>query len=288
MEALEKFERRLSLVRDRVGNVANRRHTAVHLTGRPGTSKTYTVMRTLEELDALHEYRNARMSAMGLFDLLEEFPDHVIVLDDISSLFKDRAAIQILMAAMGGDPGRPRPITYRISGSDRVTYFAGGIVAISNLKLGHDPLASAIASRVTILEHDPTDEEIEAFMWHLANDGIGGLSVEEGCEIVGYIVNESRCMSRRLDLRHLDHAVKDYAAWKSAETENHWHDLVRSSMTRIDMEVAKPLRKREELSLQREKVQEAIKLFPNDVPAQHKHTGLSRATFFRRKQEVTA
>ena len=60
---------------------------------------TYTVQETLERLDMPWTFRNSRMSPMGLYCLLEEHPEHTVVLDDISSLFNQPQALQILMAA---------------------------------------------------------------------------------------------------------------------------------------------------------------------------------------------
>src|SRR5262245_26666152 len=65
---LANFEEKLPLIRDRVRGVAEKFHTACYLVGRPGVSKTYTVKRTLDELDVPWVCRNARMTPMGLFD----------------------------------------------------------------------------------------------------------------------------------------------------------------------------------------------------------------------------
>jgi hypothetical protein len=114
------------------------------------------------------------MSAMGLFDLLSDFPEHFIVLDDVPSLFADKQAIQILLPALDGEPGTPRTVTYKTRDRDARIEFSGGIIGISNLELRHDPLANALASRVVMLEHEPTDDEIASFMKSLAVSGYKG------------------------------------------------------------------------------------------------------------------
>ena len=81
--ALDSLEHRIQRIRDRVVGVALGYHTACYLVGRPGTSKTFTVLEELERLEeegTLHAYRNARMTPMGLFDLIAEHPEHVILL----------------------------------------------------------------------------------------------------------------------------------------------------------------------------------------------------------------
>src|SRR3954453_17949182 len=109
---LDEFEAMLDLIRDRTRSVAEGYQVGAYLVGRPGSSKTYTVQATLERLDTPWTYRNSRMSPMGLYCLLEEHPEHTVVLDDISTLFNQPQSLQILMAALGGKPGRPRTVTY--------------------------------------------------------------------------------------------------------------------------------------------------------------------------------
>ncbi|NLF70799.1 MAG: hypothetical protein GX575_17350 [Candidatus Anammoximicrobium sp.] len=145
---LQQFERLLDRVRDRTRGVAERYQNGTYLAGRAGASKTYTVRQTLDALGQPFAYRNARMSAAGLWAFLEEHPEHTCVLDDIPALFEQKQALQILMAAMGGEIGQPRPVTYTIKDKhERKSFlFKGGIIAISNLPLRRDPLADAVAN----------------------------------------------------------------------------------------------------------------------------------------------
>ena len=108
---VQELETKLQLIRDRVSSVVNCYQTACYLVGRPGSSKTFTVREALEQFDAPWVYQNARMTPMGLFGFLPDHPEHVIVLDDIASLFKSDQAVQILLAALGGSPESPEPST---------------------------------------------------------------------------------------------------------------------------------------------------------------------------------
>ena len=87
---LKAFGTKLDLIRDRTRSVADRYQVGAYIVGRSGSSKTFTVMETLEALEKPWTYRNSRMSAMGLWCLLEEHPEHTVVLDDISTLFEQR------------------------------------------------------------------------------------------------------------------------------------------------------------------------------------------------------
>ncbi len=285
---LESFERKLQLIRDRVRSVAEGYHTATYLVGRPGTSKTYTVKEELERLNAPFLIRNSRMSPMGLFELLEENAEHVIVLDDIGTLFRHIQALQILMAALDGDPQQPRTITYKTKDENRKVEFAGGIVAISNLPLRHDPLAQAVASRVVQLEHEPTDQEIAAFMRRLAARGYKDLGPEQCQEVVEFVIEETRAYDERLDLRHLTKACEDRRQWEDGHSTSSWEDLVRTSLKKIagEDEEAMLLSKKEVIVRQRERVAKALNLFPDDLDKQMDFSGLKRSTFYKRRREL--
>lgn len=283
---LASFERKLQLIRDRVRGVAENYHTACYMVGRPGTSKTFTVKEELERLGVPFIVRNARMTPMGLFEFLNEHPEHIVVLDDIASLFNQDAALQILMAALDGNPGEPRKVTYKSKDQDISFEFSGGIVAISNVPLRHDPLANAVASRVTQVEHEPSDEEIAAFMRSLASSGYKELSAEKCNEIVEFVVAETRNFDERLDLRHLTKAYEDRRQWEHGHAETDWKALVRSSLRKTLFGTPKLLSKADEIDQQRTKVQDAKRKFPNDRPKQIEFTGLGKSTFYKRLKEL--
>lgn len=287
--AIDTLEHRIQRIRDRVVGVACGYHTACYLVGRPGTSKTYTVLEELKQLEqtgTLHVYRNARMTPMGLFDLIAEHPEHVIVLDDIGTLFKNDQAMQILMAATGGNPGEPRKVTYKSKDKDLLTMFSGGIIAISNVALRHDPLAHAFGSRAVVLEHEPTDEEIGEFMRSLASKGQNDLSPEECLDVAEFVIAETRDNDCRLDLRHFGKAIQDYRQDRDGLTGCSWQELVRTSLSKTVMVEGETLSKRERIELDRDRVRRAMEMFPGDTTKQIEHTGLLKSTFYKRRAEV--
>lgn len=285
-ESLSELECRIERIRDRVKSVAYGYHTACYLVGRPGTSKTFTVEDELKRLEEPFSYRNARMTPMGLFDFIAEHPEHVLVLDDIGTLFKNDHAMQILMAATGGNPGEPRKVTYKSKDKQDEVDFSGGIIAISNVPLRHDPLARAFGSRVVVLEHEPTDDEIAAFMLHLAARGHEDMSTEECVEVAEFVIAETRDHDRRLDLRHLTKAWQDFRQDKDGLTARPWQELVRTSLQKTVVVETETLSKRERIELDRERVRESMDLFPGDIKKQIAHSGLRKSTFYKRRAEL--
>jgi hypothetical protein len=285
-QQVQELEAKLQIIRDRVGSVAHRYHTACYLVGRPGTSKTYTVKEELERLDMPWVYQNARMTPMGLFGFLEDHPEHITVLDDIASLFQSDQAVQILLAALGGEPGKPRTVTYKSKDRDLKFQFYGGVIAISNIALRHDPLARALGSRLTMLEHEPTDDQIGAFMRVLALEGFADLSPKECIEVVEFVIAETREFDQRLDLRHLTKAWQDYRQVRHGKAQTPWRDLVRTSLHKLAVEPILPFSKREDIELQRQRVKELMEEYPNDTQRQLAESGLRKSTFYKRRKEV--
>lgn len=91
--AYESLQLRLKVVTDRVRAVVAGRSNGIYLFGRPGTSKTFTVRSTLEALGAPHEYEAGRLTPIGLFELIAEHPNKILVLDDVSSIFDSSTAV---------------------------------------------------------------------------------------------------------------------------------------------------------------------------------------------------
>jgi hypothetical protein len=283
---VRQWEKKSQLIRDRVVSVALRYHTAFYLVGRPGTSKTFTVRAELERLEEPWAYQNARMTPMGLFSFLADHPEHVIVLDDIASLFKNDQAMQILLAALDGDPGQPRIVRYKSKDKEQTINFTGTVIAISNVPLRCDPLARALGSRIVMLEHEPTDDEMAAFIRHLAADGYADLSPDECLEVAEFVISETREHDLRLDLRHLTKGWQDYRQVKDKRAKTSWQDLVRTSLLKLARGSALPMSKHEDIEQQRLLVIELMEKYPNDRQKQIAEWPHSKSLFYQRRKEV--
>lgn len=285
------FEHLRDLLRDRVRGVAERYHVGSYIVGRPGSSKTHTAKETLDSLDTPWILRNGRMSAMGLWELLHEHPEHTVVLDDISSLFRDKGALQILLAALGGVAGEPRTVTYRTKDQSKSFEFAGGIVAISNVPLTRDPLADALVSRVVRLEFEPTDEMLIAFMREQAIRGFEDLTPEECQEVVEFVIERSKACDYRIDLRNMTKGWRDYRLDKHGKAKSPWQELVSSGLVRlIEPQVPGWGSRRERIEWERAFVRNLYDSFPDDprrrVEEWKRVVGSGQDSMYRRKREL--
>jgi len=300
-EALLDLDRRLGILRDRIRAVAIKRTNGLYLCGRPGTSKTFTVRTTLENLDASYFYHDGHITPMGLFELLQEHCDKVIVLDDVSEIFKQKQALQILLAALGSQPDDTgtKVVKHRRQGLEQRVNFTGGVIAISNLELQKDSLLQALKSRVHYQRYEPTDEQIAALMYSIAANGFVrrdiSLPPDQCCEVVGYLLAECQRLAVRPDIRLLvDKSLPDYMMWLSKMTETDWRDLVTSTVEEeliaLKHTPTKPTLGRSERKLsEQELVSDIAKMHSkrsDRIAAWKAQTGKSERAFYRRLKEA--
>lgn len=288
---LVQYRTLVRLLQNRVRTVAHRYQTGAYIVGRPGTGKTHTVRSALEQLSCDWVYVNGKISPAALFDTFAERIEGIVVLDDVSTLFENNAAAEILMAAIGGEAGSPREIKYVTRNLRREAAFSGGIVAISNRPLRHDHAGRALASRLVLLEFEPTDEMIAAYIRDSAAKGTKTLDPKECTEVCEYVIEECRAAKFRLDLRAYFKGLNDYACWKSEECEVDWRELIKTSLnwfdpTELDPGPSTRLGTKE---LEYEIVQElAASGLDAKTAAEEwsKRTGKSVDSYYRRKREL--
>lgn len=194
-EYLKEFEEQRDILAARTEAVAERAQNGLVVHGLPGVGKTVTVRRTLDRLKTGYVYRDGWVTAKGLFDTLDGNPSSVIVLDDLHSLLENKQAMQILLAALGGEIGETREITYTKSGSGSdgdCVHFSGGIIAINNMTIPDTALGAALLRRVCCFEFNPTQQELVAVLRNYANGGYscaaGRMSPTECRAVVEFVL----------------------------------------------------------------------------------------------------
>jgi len=281
-----------SLIRDRIRGVVHQASNGVYLHGRAGVSKTYLVRSTLDNLCQRHAYSNGHLTPVGLFELIEANPQSVIVLDDVTSIFGSPKALQILLAALGTshDGSHKRPVCYKTANTDRVVFFEGSIVAISNLSLGEhsSQVLQALQDRVQVMAYEPTDDEIEAHIYEIAGTSPRGVSVSDAFEVAGFLLDECRTVGVRPSLRlFIDKALADFKLWNDGNCESHWHDLVRSSVRQsviLQTHGLRDMTRKDQMAAERKLVLEICATYcsrPERLKAWKQETGKSQSAFYR-------
>lgn len=299
-DPLAELNERLAIIRDRVRGVARGYANGLYLFGRPGTGKTFTVVQTLADEGTPFFHQLGHVTPVGLFDLLDAQHDRVIVLDDVSHIFSDKKGLQILLAALGTQQNGQRARIIRYQRHKRVAEitFTGGIICISNLELNQSPLLTALRSRVNYVKHDPSDEQMAALMFSVADKGWPAgqpeLTPAECREVTEFVIAESRKRETHLAMRILvDKAFPDYLQWRSHDTEAHWRDLVKATfeerLAALQYTTPESLTRRGQKLADQQTVRrilQACQTTAERVAAWRSLTGKSERAYFRRAREI--
>jgi hypothetical protein len=295
---LEELTRRQGVARDYVRAVAHGYATGLYLFGRPGTAKTRTVRAVLgDDVRLPYVYQRGHLTPLGLFELLADHRDDVIVLDDLVTIFNSDVALQVLLSALEHPtgPDRSRVIEYRRKGAVERVAFTGGLICITNRELHDDDLLDAFRSRVNTLNYDPSDAQLGALMLDAAARGVGGVPPAAAVEVARYVIGETLRLGARLDLRlFFDKGLASYRLWKDDEAESDWRDLVTASIEEHLVAVRhaddRAAGSRAERKVrEHELLRELLRDYPtrqDRVRAWVERTGKSERAFYRRLAEI--
>ena len=294
---LDVLNRKITVIKDRVRGCVHRKATGVYLYGRPGTSKTYTVRNTLDTLAVKYAYSNGHLTPIGLFDLISENSNRIIVIDDINSIFNAPISLQLLLAALGNghDGSGTRYVRHKTAKGDRVVAFDGAIIGVSNLALDghHSDVLRALKDRIHVCHYEPTDQEIIALCRQITSQGLGDIKPDKCQMVLNYLLKELESHELRPSVRlYIDKALKDYDLWSSGQSEAHWQDLVRNTIEEQLIDLTRPtsdLSRQERLDADRRIVLEILQTFERKadrIEAWIKRKGGSQAGFYRRVAEL--
>ena len=238
----DELNKQITVVKDRVRGVVHRMSNGLYLHGRPGTSKTHTVRSTLDLLAVNYTASSGHLTPIGLFDLLAENEDRIIVLDDVSAIFNAPIALQLLLTALGNphDGSRKRLVKYKTAKETRVVRFDGGIICMSNLALEghHHEVLAALRDRINVIHYEPSDDQIIALILKLADDGVGGTNTRDARMVATFLIDECKLREVRPSVRlFVDKAIKDFQLWNAGKCEAHWRDLVVSNLEQALVEL---------------------------------------------------
>lgn len=288
MDALDELHSSLRVIRDRVRGVALGYQTGFYLFGRPGTSKTYTVLDTLDQIGADYYHHQGSLSPVGLFDLLAEHPDRISVLDDVGTTFEEPRAQEILLPALAARPDGQRVISRRTHSTRVRVYYTGGVIGISNLQFSSTPRLGAVRSRLQYVAYEPSEEQIVALMRQLASQGQDDLTPDECSTVAEFVRAQTHQRELPLDLRNYTKALQDYRQHWAGHAETDWRDLVISALNERVAELAytPPQTRAERIAAEKALVERILSEHADPADqfqAYREVTGKSKAAFYRRR-----
>lgn len=292
-------EAKFQMLRDRVDAVALGYSTGLYVHGPGGCGKSHQVLDELQRLAVPYRMFNSRMTGRGLYNVLEQSPDEVHVLEDMEPLTRDRGAQGVLRSACWaqGETNRhgkyERTVTWITHRMEHRFTFTGGIIMLANRSLGDVPELQAVKSRIDCIHLHLSSQEVVALMRSISLNGYrhGGMTMSpaEASEVCEFVIKHSLQLERNLDLRLLVNSYKDYLQWQEVSSGCVWQDMV---MTRInerptDVGPYQTVAQRDE-SRQRElQIAAEIRQLPRGERARQwlEQTGKSEQTLYRRLQE---
>jgi hypothetical protein len=142
---------------------------------------------------------------------------------------------------------------------------------------------------MVLLEHEPSDEMLSAFMRDQATRGFEDLTPEECLAVVEFVIAEARACDYRLDLRCMTKGWRDYLMYKHGRALCHWKDLVRSSLKRI-VTPEQSAGRSDRNAWEQEVARDLFQMYPDDKQLRdsewHRLTGKAPDSLYRRKREI--
>ena len=284
------LQNKLDDIVDAIKDVIKGRATGLYLFGRGGTSKTYTALQTFDtHAPGGYVYENGGLTPQGLFELLEangvNHANKHIVIDDVYETVASVRSRQYYLAALARPNGKmERTIHYSRNGHKAKAIYGKGIVLIANCPLDQhkSEVLQAMEDRVIVLEHDPTDAEVWALIYRIAEQR---KPPDEHVAIADFLFDVCTEDQVRPSVRlFCDKAVPIYESWKAGDSKKHWQDRLRSVVARRAVEPRRVFSLAEHNAAMMKQAQdawEAGNTMRDRIQAFKKKTTMSRATAYR-------
>lgn len=295
-QSIKRFDSRFVMVRDRTRGCAEGWQTGFYLWGEGGIGKSWAVLDELSKLRAKYKETNSRLTGKGLFELLQDYPDYVHVIEDMEGLFKSPNAAGVLRSALWTNDAdvtqqhKRRLVTWRVANDKREFIFTGSIILIMNQALDDLPALRAVKTRIAHLHLQPTQDEIRAKMKWIASRGYrhgkGVLTPGQCLEVYEHVVKSMGGLAKHYDLRMLIGGFQDRLQYEAGQSEHSWQDLINSrTKERVVLPSGRHTQMEDEFRIAQEI--NALRATQAEKVAMWKErTGGSKSTFYRRLERA--
>ncbi len=219
--------------------IVNDAQKALVITGNAGIGKTYNVMRELKDAgmtdraDVLEEDQisdsvdydyvtvKGRVTPKGLYKVLFDNKDKIVVFDDCDSVFSNITTANLLKAAL--DTYEKRIISWVSTQDDGLPdsfEFTGRVIFISNLSMNH--MDKAVMSRSLKVDLTMTQQEVIDRMRTVVSALCPHVSVSDKLEVIDFLETIKDDINE-LNFRTLEQGIA------LQQEHSDWHDIVEYS-----------------------------------------------------------
>jgi hypothetical protein len=292
LKHLSRYENKLQIVRDRTRGVVEGWSTGLYVWGEGGIGKSWVVEDELRRLKAPYHLTNSRLSGKGLFELLQELPDAIHVLEDMESLYKDERAAGVLRSALWSGftdkskQHQERRVSWRVAREKREILFTGGIILTMNTPLDDLPALRAVKTRISHLHLQPMKEEVAAVMKKITTlgyrHGEANLTPAECLEVYQVVIEKCDEVGRNYDIRMLVNSFEDRIQYEAGHSETHWIDLVASRLKERVFEPVTRKKKVEDLRAVAHEIDARALTRREKLSHWTRETGMGKSAYYER------
>lgn len=223
-------QERFDYLKDLVDLIIDKESPSLLVTGMSGIGKTFVVKRKFDHRDQVegsdYLYVQGHSSPLGLYSLLHDNRESIIVFDDCDSVFKDDISINILKCAL--DSYETRRLSWHSSrlpeNLDASFTFRGGIIFISNLDANR--IDEAVKSRTITINLSMSRVELYDYMTEILEFIVPEVDMDLKKEVLEYLGSVKETLPQ-FNVRTLIKACRIRKLARKNGREN-WKSLVRA------------------------------------------------------------
>jgi hypothetical protein len=233
---LASFESKLRVLKDRIVGTAEGFYPGAIVVSEGGVGKTHTIVGTLTSMNRPFVLLNSHVTGSGLFRVLKQAKDSLILCEDSETLFDDRKSLGLLRSALDcGLPGEGgklvRAVTWGTNKPESV-YFSGALIVVANRQLPNSAEMRAIETRVPVIRLEFSKEETAAKIRAIASKGYTfgehHVSPAQCLEVAKLVIKRSEELDQAPNIRVVVQAWRDWLQWSMGAAECDWKELVES------------------------------------------------------------